>query len=605
MVADRHWIRNGIGTAGLCVLAAFGAVPVHAQDSFTFRVEGDDKGLASALEGASAIAAARAAEGADAQDIFAAARAEYGRILGALYARGHYSAVISVRIDGREAADIAPLDAPTRIGSVDVTVDPGPVFAFGGTRVAPLAQGTTLPPGFTPGKTAESGVIGQAAQAGIDGWRKQGHARAGVAGQDIVADHPRRTLSAEIRLDPGPRLRFGPLRVTGQERMRLSRILAIAGYREGETFSPAMLATVAERLRRTGVFRSVSLAEDDRILAPDLQPVTLTLVEEKPRRYSFGAELSSLEGVTLSGSWLHRNLFGGAERLRVSGEIAQIGGQNSGVDYILGVSLDRPADIRADTTASLTFDLAHLDQEDFSADTLGFGVLLTNYASRRLTWTVGIRYDAADVTDITGSYDYRNLSLPITGTWDDRDNPLDARNGVYGRFELRPFKGFDGAGSGLRAAADVRGYRSFGENDRVTFAGRFQAGLVAGPSLLQTPRDFLFYSGGGGTVRGQPYQSLGVSILRSDFKIGGQAFLAASAEARVRITETIGVVGFYDWGHVGAFDFLDDLGDSHAGAGIGLRYDTGIGPIRFDVATPVSGKTGKGVQVYLGIGQSF
>jgi translocation and assembly module TamA len=605
-VAGRQSIRDGFGPLALATLLAFG-VPgmAPAQDAFSFQVAGGDKALARALEGSSAIAAARAGDAPDAQDIFAAARAEYGRILGVLYARGHYSAVISVRIDGREAADIAPLDAPTGIGTVAVTVDPGPVFVFDRTRVAPLAPGTTLPQGFAPGKTAESGLIGQAAQAGIDGWRAQGNARAGVAAQDIVADHPRRALSADIRLDPGPRLRFGPLRVTGQDRMRLSRILAIAGYREGEVFSPGKLETVAERLRRTGVFRSVSLAEDDRILPPDLQPVTLTLVEEKPRRYSFGAEVSSLEGVTLSGSWLHRNLFGGAERLRIAGEVAQIGAQNSGVDYILGITLDRPADIRADTTASLSFDLAHLDQEDFTADTLGFGLLLTNYASRRLTWTVGVRYDAADVTDITGSYDYRNLSLPITGTWDDRDNALDARNGIYGRFELRPFRGFDGAGSGLRATADVRGYRSFGTDDRVTFAGRFQAGLVSGPTLLQTPRDFLFYSGGGGTVRGQPYQSLGVSVLRSDFKIGGQAFLAASVEARVRVTDTIGVVGFYDWGHVGAFDFFDDLGDSHAGAGLGLRYDTGIGPIRFDVAAPVSGDTGKGVQVYLGIGQSF
>lgn len=586
-------------------MAVTGAVPALAQDNFSFRVAGDDAALTRALQEASVIAATRAGDAPDAQDLFAAARAEYGRILGALYARGHYSAVISVRVDGREAADIAPLDAPARIGTIAVTVDPGPVFAFDAARVAPLAPRTTLPPGFAPDKTAQSGLISQAAQAGVDGWRAAGHARAAVAAQDIVADHRRRTLSADIRLAPGPALRFGPLTVTGQERMRLSRIMAIAGWREGEAFSTAKLDSVAERLRRTGVFRSVSLAEDDLILPPDLQPVTLTLVEEKPRRYSFGAEVSSLEGVTLSGSWLHRNLFGGAERFRIAGEIAHIGAQNSGVDYILGVTLDRPADIRADTTASLSFDLAHLDQQDYRADTLGFGLLLTNYASRRLTWTVGVRYDAADVRDITGTYRYRNLSLPISGTWDDRDNPLDARHGQYGRFELRPFRGFDGAGSGLRATADVRAYRSFGTNDRVTFAARLQAGLVSGPTLLGTPREFLFYSGGGGTVRGQPYQSLGVSVLRRDFKIGGQAFLAASAEARVRVTDTIGVVGFYDWGSVGAFDFLDDLGDSHAGAGLGLRYDTGIGPIRFDVAAPVSGRTGKGVQVYLGIGQSF
>ncbi|QYK42359.1 MAG: outer membrane protein assembly factor [Paracoccaceae bacterium] len=597
--------RIGGRRAAVAAVLTFWSSWAMALDRVDFEVAGGDRALTGALRAASALNAAQADGTTDAQDIFAAARAEYGRLLGALYARGHYSAVINVRIDGREAADIAPLDAPARISVVSVRVDPGPGFVFDRARVAPLTPETTLPEGFAPGRPAESGLIRQAAQAGVDGWRSQGHARATVAAQDIVADHRRRSLSADIRLAPGPALRFGPLTVTGQERMRLSRIMAIAGYREGQKFSPESLERVAERLRRTGVFRSVALTEDERILAPDLQPVTLTLVEEKPRRYSLGAELSSLDGVSLSGSWTHRNLFGGAERFRIAGEIAQIGAQTSGVDYILAVSLDRPADIRADTTASLTFDLAHLDEEDFRADTAGLGLLLTNHASRRLTWTVGIRYDAADVEDITGSYRYRNLSLPLTGTWEGRDKPLDARRGLYGKFELRPFRGFDGAGSGLRVTADARAYRSLGENDRVTLAGRLQAGWVTGPSLLQTPRDFLFYSGGGGTVRGHPYQSLGVSVLRSDFKIGGQAFLAASVEARVRVTDTIGIVGFYDWGHVGAFDFFDDLGGEHAGAGIGLRYDTGIGPIRLDVAAPVSGDTGKGVQVYIGIGQSF
>ena len=41
------------------------------------------------------------------------------------------------------------------------------------------------------------------------------------------------------------------------------------------------------------------------------------------------------------------------------------------------------------------------------------------------------------------------------------------------------------------------------------------------------------------------------------------------------------------------------------GAGLGLRYDTGLGPIRLDVAAPVRGSTGDGVQIYIGLGQAF
>jgi translocation and assembly module TamA len=76
----------------------------------------------------------------------------------------------------------------------------------------------------------------------------------------------------------------------------------------------------------------------------------------------------------------------------------------------------------------------------------------------------------------------------------------------------------------------------------------------------------------------------------------------------VAVTDAIGVVAFYDWGYVSPaslFDFAD-LGDSHAGAGLGLRYDTGIGPIRLDVGVPVGGNDAfSDVQVYIGIGQAF
>ena len=110
-------------------------------------------------------------------------------------------------------------------------------------------------------------------------------------------------------------------------------------------------------------------------------------------------------------------------------------------------------------------------------------------------------------------------------------------------------------------------------------------------------------SGGGGTVRGQPYRSLDAAYDGTD--LGGRSFAGLSGELRVGVTETISVVGFYDTGFVGPDPGSFEDGNWHAGAGLGLRYDTTIGPLRLDVAGPVSGETGDGVQIYLGIGQAF
>ena len=139
----------------------------------------------------------------------------------------------------------------------------------------------------------------------------------------------------------------------------------------------------------------------------------------------------------------------------------------------------------------------------------------------------------------------------------------------------------------------------------MTFALRGQLGSVYGPTLAESPADYLFYSGGGGTVRGQPYQSLGVD-LASGATVGGRSFAGLSAEARWQVRDKIGVVAFADAGYIGAEEFYDGSGTWQSGAGLGLRYATGIGPIRVDLAVPVSGpETDENFQVYIGIGQSF
>lgn len=597
------------GFLGIALTAALLAGTAgRALDSVEFTVQTSDETLEKDLRGVSGLLPLRRQkEPAAAQDVFAEARAEYGKLLAALYAKGHYSAVIHVYVDGREAADIAPLDAPSRIGKVSVTVDPGPVFTFSRAEIGPLAPDTEIPEGYAAGKTAESGLISEAAGAAVDGWRNLGHAKASVASQKLTADHRTDTLSAQIGIGAGPRLRFGPLTVTGQDRMTMRRLLKIAGYPEGEVFDPAELEKVATRLRRTGVFKSVSLVEDDRVTSPDLLGITATVVEELPRRISFGAEMSTVEGGLLSVNWIHRNLLGGAERLTLGGQISNLGSSDSGVDYKLGATIDRPATLTPDTTLSFGIELQHLDEADYKADLGSLTVGFTHIFSDQLTATLGLSYEYATGEDEVGDFTYRNLSLPIGVTWDRRDSKVDATEGFYVKAEAKPFVGFGTTDSGIRLSADARAYHGFGQDDRFVLAGRVQLGAVYGSDLLNTPRDYLFYSGGGGTVRGQPYQSLGINVMRGgqSVSIGGTHFLGASAEARVRVTPSIGVVGFVDVGSVDVDDFFGNAGDWHAGAGVGVRYLTGFGPIRLDVAAPVGGNTGDGVQVYVGLGQAF
>ena len=582
-----------------------GGSPVRALDQLDFVVTGGDKDVETALRGASLLIAAQAEGNTNDQDLFAAARAEYGRIVGALYAMGRYSGVVEIRIDGREAANIPPLDTPTNIRRISLKVDPGPAFKFSAAQIAPLAAGTVLPKEYAVGQVAKSDVISATAGAAVDGWRAVGHAKADVTGQDLTADHNNATLAARLAVTAGPRLRFGPLDVTGIERMELRRVVKIAGLPTGEQFSPEELEDAAERLRRTGVFRSVALVEDEAVTLPDLLGITAQLVEEEPRRFSFGAEIASSEGAKLSGYWLHRNLLGGAERLKIDAEIAQIGAQNSGMDYSLGFTLDRPATLSADTTGTAFFRIGHEEEAEFTQDFVEGGLGFTHYFSREMTGRIGVEYSQYRVEYPTGTVDFQNLALPIGLNWDKRNSKSDATQGFYLDAEIAPFVGFGTTDSGLRLAFDGRVYRGFGENDRITLAGRLQAKGVFGADADNLPPEYLNYSGGGGTVRGHEYQSLGFASARTGGLSGGTGFLGASVEIRTKVTDTIGVVGFADFGQIASEGLFGGRTRSHAGAGLGVRYATGLGPIRLDVGVPVSGSNSKKPQIYIGIGQSF
>ena len=574
-----------------------------------FRLSNGDAALERQIRNSSLLTEALTEGRITGQDILAAARADYARILGALYDAGLYDAVIDIRLDGAEAAGIAPLDAPAVVRQVVVDIQTGPRFRYARADIAPVAPGTRLPDGYRRGEVARTSDMKAAATAGVEGWRDVGHAKADVAATDIVADHDTLAVDSRIALAPGPAVTFGTLRATGNSRLRTQRLYAMAGFPSGARYDPEEIETVRRRLRRSGVFSAITLDEAETLGPGNTLDVTLTVVEQKPRRVGAGFEISSTDGALVSGYWMHRNLLGGGERLRVDAQSKDIGSGTSGRDYQFSVRLDRPATFRPDLTAYGLLQAQRLREEDYDQDLGVIGAGVTWLPSERLTGDVSLEYRRSRVTDDTGTTDFTVVALPTRLTWDRRDEPTDAKRGTWLSGTLTPFAGLeDTTGSGLRADAEARGYRSFGADDRYTLAGRARAGSVWGPDIAETPRDYLFYSGGGGSVRGQPFESLGVAVIpgpNGPIQTGGMSIVNLTGELRVQLRQRIGLAAFADAGRVWADSGFADDSDWHAGAGVGVRYTTPIGPLRFDVAAPVQGDTGSGVQVYLGLGQAF
>ncbi len=593
---------------GAVAIGSFAAFPAGALDNVILNTPGADDALHKTLEGASMILQAQEEERTSPDDLLATARAEYKRMTSVLYGAGRYGGTVSVKIDGREAADIPPLTPPASIGTIEITVQPGPEFLFSEASVKPLAPETELPEGYRKGEIAESGLIGQAASTATSAWKDAGHPKVDLVEEDISANHANSTLASRLTLDPGPKLRFGPMTVSGNKRVRTERIKAIAGLPEGETYSPKELNDAAERLRRAGTFRSVSIREAEEVGPGDLIGIETEVLEQKRRRLGVGAELSTQEGGRINAFWMHRNLLGGAENLRLSFEIENIGttADDNGIDYLASAIFRRPATFHPDVDLVLRAVLEYEDEPGYVSSLAEIGGAFAWHYSDDLELAAGLDFRASEVDDAFGERNYMMVSLPLQAFWDKRDNEFDATQGYYLGAELRPFVGIDNMENGGLFELDARGYYGFGEKRNTVLAGWMQYGSLFGPEISGAPQDYLFFAGGGGSVRGQPYQSLGAGEFDGTI-FGGRSYVALSGEIRSYVSGNIGVVGFVDGGYVGAEEYYDGSGEWMSGAGIGVRYKTGFGPIRVDFATPVQGGPDDAdkLQLYIGIGQAF
>jgi hypothetical protein len=214
---------------------------------------------------------------------------------------------------------------PARIERIEISSRTRPeVYTFGTAEIGPLAgEHRDCPTTSAPAARQHPGLAQTPPARRIDRWRETGHAWR--RSRDRAS--PRGTATPRsMRASPS---RPGPSSVSVSWSHRVRPACARAHRRDrrpaaGRDLSPEVLDRVAERLRDTGVFSAVALGEQP--LGPgDTMDIVATLTESPPRRFGFGAELSTDSGARVSAFWLHRNLFGGAERLRIEGEVRGIG----------------------------------------------------------------------------------------------------------------------------------------------------------------------------------------------------------------------------------------------------------------------------------------
>ncbi|MDR2422242.1 MAG: outer membrane protein assembly factor, partial [Deltaproteobacteria bacterium] len=219
-----------------------------------------------------------------------------------------------------------------------------------------------------------------------------------------------------------------------------------------------------------------------------------------------------------------------------------------------------------------------------------------------------IRLEAGKLAELLKpSSQYTVYGLPITLEWDFSDDLLNPTKGTRFKVSLQPFMGdyFDQF-KVLKTRLDGSVYFPILADGRLVLALRAAAGGMWGAERTKLPATLRYYGGGGGSVRGYKYQSIGPRNER-DKPDGGGAMAEVGGEIRFRWSDSMGATVFVDGGMVYDRPEMSQIGQSFLwGGGVGFRYFTPIGPFRLDLATPLTPRDDDGpLQFYLSLGQSF
>lgn len=522
--------------------------------------------------------------------------ADLPRLEDALASFGYYGAVLDYRID-----------TGARPARVDIAVATGPLFRLTGFDIfgpsPALSDGSIVVRaedlGLERGQPAVAAEIVEGQRRLLATLARQGYPLARVEDRRVVVDHAAADVRVALRLDTGPFARFGPAEVRGLESVEEAFVLSRLAWRQGEPFDMELVERSRRTLIETGLFSAVSIAHAGMVGSGGQLPVTIELAEARHRSIGLGAGYSSSEGLGAEAFWEHRNLRGAGERLRVTAT----GSQQS---YGASANLRLPGIANPDRTLFFELSAVDEDREGFEGLTAGATAGLEFRFSETMTGSGAVSLEYLDLEDSAGTQRFTLLGLPLALQRDTTTDLLDPRGGGRLAVELTPYLSLLGDDASFLVARLTDSiYLPLDEEGDILLAGWARIGSILGDSTGDIPAAKRFYAGGGGSIRAYGFQELGPVDAAGDPR-GGRSLVEFGGELRARLFEDIGGVAFLEAGNVYE-DPHPDLGERlFWGAGVGLRYFTGFGPVRLDLAVPINPRPQDDpFQVYLSLGQAF
>jgi outer membrane protein assembly complex protein YaeT len=482
----------------------------------------------------------------------------------------------------------------TATGEIPFTLNatPGPLF----TLVPPVLKSPVPPTAKllaklqeVNGEKADAETIVKIRKTITESYRLDGYPDISTS---MLKEVDGSRLRITFTLTPGQKFKVRSLQVEGFEKTKPDRVRSRFQDLVGRNYDENKINEEIKKLLATGAFDSVRLATEE--VGETQLDLTLHLNEGKARGYSFAAGLGSVEGYVLGARYYDRNLFGRLWNFSSGLELTSLG--------ILGeVSLTDPFFLDRDLAFTNRAFLITRDYDNYKKFQGGSSVEIAwkrgDYYSATLGIEASFNSIESDIPDeLIGPDQYLVNRLNFRQKYDRRDDPTLPSDGWFAKLDasLGLAAGSDSVGF-FETEAQLSYYKSLGENS--AYALGLRGGLIIPTgSSEDLPIDLRKFLGGANTIRSFPEREMGPNFEGDP--LGGTSWWVANVEYTRTIKGPIKGVVFVD---AGALDNELELA-----AGLGVRIDLPVGPIRLEYGRSLSQDDGEpGGAFHFAIGTTF
>lgn len=453
-----------------------------------------------------------------------------------------------------------------------------------------------------------------------------------------------RSVTIDYRIVPGPVIATRSISVRGNQRTRDFIVMREVVLEENKVFYLKDAVETQRNLFETGLFTEAEVITEALDMENRTVDVVIRVRERKPAYFELGFGVGNIYGSRVTGGWGNRNLLGRGRMVAVRAEYSFglfESGEYNFDDIDFKVRYYRYdiefAQRRAFGTKWLFGVNAFLEKdatiEPLVVHSVGGAFVAARHVSEQTDLIIRPSY-ARIKREIPDGENELSTTLLVAGTinHDTRDFIMDPRRGGYRELRLEL------AGSVLGADNDFYGanvgLRKYWPWKRSVIAVRSRIGWASAYGVSKdtgVPVENRYFTGGGNSVRGFRENSLGPKGLIPTSSggyevanIGGEFLLVTNAELRFplpllsrwRFSSTVFIDGGNAWGDIKDVSWWNfrpsapqdevEQEDYWYSAGLGLRYNTPVGPIRLDVGFPIKkDELTENYRFHLSLGQIF